>query len=193
MRITKEEILKIGESLLQTQGFNGFSYKDISKQLGIKTSSIHYYFPTKEDLAIGLIQAYKKNLQHNLNLIDDKKISAISALLAYGNLYLNTLNNQNKFCLCGFMAVEKSSLSDKAIESLKDYFLCNLQWLEKTIALGINAHELEETVDPATSARLFLSVLEGGMFLARLNNVSIKLEDIIQNFLSLISKPKKYS
>ena len=45
-----EQILLVAESLIQSRGYNAFSYKDISEIIGIKTSSIHYYFPTKADL-----------------------------------------------------------------------------------------------------------------------------------------------
>lgn len=62
MNNTRERILKVAENLLQNNGYNGFSYKDIANHLGIKTSSIHYYFPTKETLGIELIQEYQKIL-----------------------------------------------------------------------------------------------------------------------------------
>lgn len=47
---TRERILELGEELILTKGYNGFSYQDISTALGIKNAAIHYYFASKENL-----------------------------------------------------------------------------------------------------------------------------------------------
>ena len=44
---TAEQILDVAEGLVQTRGFNSFSYADIAKQLGITTASLHYHFGSK--------------------------------------------------------------------------------------------------------------------------------------------------
>ena len=55
-RLNEKKILETGKDLVQKNGFDGMSFKDISKLVDIKTSSIHYYFPTKNDLAIALMK-----------------------------------------------------------------------------------------------------------------------------------------
>ena len=47
----REQILDHAITLMMLRGYNGFSYRDLSELVGVKTSSIHYYFPSKEDLA----------------------------------------------------------------------------------------------------------------------------------------------
>ena len=56
MTDTKTKILDLAETLTQTKGFNGFSYIDLANEIGIKTSSIHYYFKAKDDLAAALVE-----------------------------------------------------------------------------------------------------------------------------------------
>ena len=46
----KRQILDAAQELLQTQGYTGFSYQDLSRRLGIAKPSIHHHFPTKEAL-----------------------------------------------------------------------------------------------------------------------------------------------
>ena len=41
----REQLLDHAQILLMTRGYNGFSYRDLSTLVGVKTSSIHYYFP----------------------------------------------------------------------------------------------------------------------------------------------------
>ena len=51
----REQLLDHAQVLLMTRGYNGFSYRDLSALVGVKTSSIHYYFPSKEDLIKGVV------------------------------------------------------------------------------------------------------------------------------------------
>lgn len=60
------------------------------------------------------------------------------------------------------MAVEKASLPLEALSVLNDYFICNLNWLEKTIKAGIESREFHDKLAPAATASLFLASLEGG-------------------------------
>ena len=55
---TAELILDAAQVLVQEVGFNGFSYAHIAEKVGIRTASIHYHFPNKEDLGEALITRY---------------------------------------------------------------------------------------------------------------------------------------
>lgn len=57
---TKERILKYSEQLMLSKGYNGFSFMDIAKIVGIKKASMHYHFPTKEDLAVAIVLKYRR-------------------------------------------------------------------------------------------------------------------------------------
>ena len=55
-----QRILDVAERLIQTRGFNGFSYADVSAAVGITKASLHYHFPTKADLGLSLVQRYQE-------------------------------------------------------------------------------------------------------------------------------------
>ncbi len=54
---TRELLLAHAEKLIRTRGCNGFSYRDLAEHVGVKTSSIHYYFPGKDDLLYEAVEA----------------------------------------------------------------------------------------------------------------------------------------
>ena len=54
MEKKEQAILKITEEMVRRGGYNGFSFREIAKQVGIKSSSVHYHFPTKEDLGVAV-------------------------------------------------------------------------------------------------------------------------------------------
>ena len=57
---TRDKILKISTELIRKGGYNSFSFRDLAQKSGIKSSSVHYYFPTKSDLVVELIKNYEK-------------------------------------------------------------------------------------------------------------------------------------
>ncbi len=67
---TSQRILDTAERLVQTRGFNGFSYADIATTLGVTKASLHYHFPAKAELGQRLIERYEKNFLAALGAID---------------------------------------------------------------------------------------------------------------------------
>src|SRR5262245_30222465 len=55
MSETKDKIVELADHLLRVKEFNAFSYKDISDPLSLKNAAIHYHFPAKADLGVGVI------------------------------------------------------------------------------------------------------------------------------------------
>ncbi len=55
---TRSDLLTSAEVLLRTKGYAAFSYADLAEDIGIKKASIHHHFPTKEGLAIAIVESY---------------------------------------------------------------------------------------------------------------------------------------
>src|SRR6201996_9573655 len=58
MSDVKTAIMDAAERRIQLGGFGGFSFREIAADVGIKSSSVHYHFPTKEDLAAAVIRRW---------------------------------------------------------------------------------------------------------------------------------------
>ena len=44
----------MAERLVQSRGFNGFSYADVASELGVTKASLHYHYPGKAELGEAL-------------------------------------------------------------------------------------------------------------------------------------------
>ena len=66
----REQLLEHTLVLIRSRGFNGFSYRDLAELVGVKTSSIHYYFPSKDDLVLEAVKEYSKRISERLAGID---------------------------------------------------------------------------------------------------------------------------
>ena len=72
---TAARILDAAEDLVQVRGFNGFSYADISAELGITKAALHYHFAAKADLGQALIARYTSRFAGELAAIDTAGIA----------------------------------------------------------------------------------------------------------------------
>jgi len=91
---TSERILDIAERLVQTRGFNNFSYADIATELGVTKASLHYHFPGKAELGQALIIRYSERFAEALSTIDRELPDARAKLEAYARLYADVLHGK---------------------------------------------------------------------------------------------------
>src|SRR5512145_2923851 len=84
---TATRILDVAEQLVQTRGFNGFSYADVAAELDITTASLHYHFAGKAELGEALIDRYAERFNAALAAIEARPDPAPAKLAAYADLY----------------------------------------------------------------------------------------------------------
>ena len=72
---TAARILDVAEGLVQVRGFNGFSYADISAEVGITKAALHYHFSAKADLGLALITRYAGRFAAELARIDTSDLT----------------------------------------------------------------------------------------------------------------------
>ena len=163
---TAQRILDVAERLVQTQGFNGFSYADISAQLGITKASLHYHFATKAGLGSALITRYSAAFRRALDEIDVSVSDAREKLRRYADLYAEVLR-QHRMCLCGMLAADYTTLPTAMRAGVKEFFDLNESWLARVFEEGHKHGVLRFRGPPLDSARLLLGSLEGAMLVAR--------------------------
>jgi TetR/AcrR family transcriptional regulator, transcriptional repressor for nem operon len=163
---TAERILDIAERLVQTRGFNNFSYADVAGELGITTASLHYHFHGKADLGQALITRYAERFAAALDQIDQDISDAPAKLEAYASLYAGVLEGK-RMCMCGVLAAEYQTLPKPMRNAVIRFFDDNQRWLAGVLTEGENDKTLAFTASADDVAQGILSTLEGAMLIAR--------------------------
>lgn len=163
---TAERILDIAERLLQTRGFNNFSYADIAKELGMTTASLHYHFPSKAELGQALITRYATRFGEALERIDREVSDAPAKLEAYASLYAGVLQGK-RMCMCGVLAAEYQTLPRPMRRAVIAFFDDNQRWLSDVLQQGQAENTLAFSEPADEVAQSILSTLEGAMLVAR--------------------------
>jgi TetR/AcrR family transcriptional repressor of nem operon len=159
-------ILDVAERLVQTRGFNGFSYADIAEALDVTKASLHYHFPSKADLGRRLIERYEQTFLAVLKGIDATGAAPREKLKRYARIYADVLRD-NRMCLCGMLASDYATLPKAMKEDVRHFFDENEQWLVAVLEQGRKSGALEFKGSPLDLARVIVGSLEGAMMLAR--------------------------
>lgn len=176
---TKRAILDLAESFLQEQGYNGFSYAHIAKELEVKNAAIHYHFPSKEALVSAVIQRYRDRFQLWTNNSRIKDLSPQAKLDWFFSIYTDTRADNGKVCLAGSLETEFNSLPDSLREQTQALTRELLTWLQATLQEGRDIGVFHFSGEPADKAALILSSLQGGLQIARALGTS-KFHAVVQ-------------
>ena len=181
---TAGRILDIAERLVQTRGYNGFSYADISSELKIRNASVHYHFPSKTDLGRRLVARYRETFMAALLGLEKESGDARRRLRAYVGLWTRVLRDRDRMCLCGMMAADLATLPRSVRLEIRRFFDENEAWLVRVIRGGQKAGALRLSGAPDVEARLLTMGLEGAMLVARSYGDPRRFEEIADRLLS---------
>jgi TetR/AcrR family transcriptional repressor of nem operon len=162
---TRSDLLASAEILLRTKGYAAFSYADLAEEIGIKKASIHHHFPTKEGLAIAIVDSYLFRFKSQLECINVESAGIIDRLNAFALMFAKS-SESSLLPLCGALAAELLALPDSLKQMTRDFFEIHLNWLQENIVKGQEAGELKADLDCVKVARLILNTLEGGSFVS---------------------------
>ena len=163
---TASAILDIAEHLVQTRGFNAFSYADVARELGITKPALHYHFAGKAELGQAILARYTSRFSQALEEIDDGEGDGAHKLEAYADLYKQVLD-QNRMCLCGMLAADYHTLPQAMRQAVLEFFDRNETWLAAVVDDGrIDGSVRVEGVSREV-AQTIIGALEGAMLVAR--------------------------
>jgi len=173
---TVEKLLDAAEGKIRLKGFHAFSFRDLANETGIKSSSVHYHFPQKQDLGLALVRRYSEEFFEALEEESANAKSQDEKLEAFFRVYKHALISSGKHCLCGMLGAETNGIPEALGDAVSDFFQANINWFVNALD---DTMEQEAKVMKATNA---VSLLQGAMMLS--NN--LKDHSILERTKTLI-------
>ncbi|MCY0385722.1 TetR/AcrR family transcriptional regulator [Robbsia sp. Bb-Pol-6] len=178
----REQLLAHAQTLLMARGYNGFSYRDLSGLVGVKTSSIHYHFPSKDQLALAAVEAYGTAVRDAVACIpDDVDADVQLRLFAQGTTQWR--DGSEYICLCGMLAADIASLPESVRAAVRAFFEANEAWLAKVLARGRADGTLTVKGTPETSARTLMAAIQGSLLAARLFGAPARVDEVFASWM----------
>ena len=119
--------------MVQTRGYNGFSYGDIADMVGIRKASLHHHFPGKAGLGREVARQYRGAFGEALAGIESETDDRIARLERYAELYARQLSEHGRMCLCGMLAAEYETLPAPVQDEVRGFFDERRAWLARML------------------------------------------------------------
>ncbi len=163
----REQILAAARDLVESRGYDGFSYADISDIVGIRKPSVHHHFPTKGDLGRALVEEFRAGCRAETARIERDGGRPVDRLMGYAKGFEEKLADGGRMCLCGMLAAGKKGLPVEVSRELDEAIGEQEAWLAGVIADGQESGAIRDDEPARRLAQLVLAGLEGALLLAR--------------------------
>lgn len=183
----RDRLLEHTLDLIRKRGFNGFSYRDLAERVGVKTSSIHYYFPTKEDLALEAVNAYSERVARYLDGIDPA-LPPLQQAERYLASWRRECGGQ-QVCLAGMLSTEALCLPPAVHQALQEFHRIHESWLTALLkrAREQNGGDAQPTIGSAALAQVLFAALQNSLVSVRLFNQQERLEPAANLLLAAVA------
>lgn len=166
----RENIIKISSDLFHKYGYNNVGLSQILKEVEIPKGSFYYYFSSKEDLLIEVIQYF---INETITIFNSFP-KTIKGMYGFFNAYFDRFESLGftRGCPIGNFALELSDLNEKARQCLLSW----TQFMEKEIT-QILILENHETKEAEKLASFVVSAFEGVILKAKIEKSKKSLEE----------------
>jgi TetR/AcrR family transcriptional repressor of nem operon len=166
MDTTREALIRNASETVRRGGSSSLNFRDLGRSVGVKSSSVHYYFPTKADLLTEIAGEYRASFIAALEAGVRNSTSFRQDMIVLVDLFLGAQGEQLS-CLCGMLATEADVL-DSGVRSTVNQFFASLQdWIIRRAR--VCGRPRPGGFTPAKFADLLVSLLEGAVLLSRLD------------------------
>lgn len=141
MNQTNQQILYYARLFLQSRGYNGFSYRDISQKLGIKNAAIHNYYPKKEDLVAALLEDSRKEIAANFSQVVEAGGTAREQLQSYFDYTIRDFDEGRCICPPGSVVIYHEELPEKVQKQSLLLLDEILYWFSRVLKTGLEQGE----------------------------------------------------
>ena len=165
MSSIKKQIIQHADELIRSEGYNAFSYIDISKPLGVKNAAIHYHFPSKLDLARAVVQFHVQSFERFTERVKEK--SSLSKIKLFLNFY-TSIQHSGRICVIGAFASDWNAMNSD-IQDLMNSFTQNIiNWLSNTLESGLKSNSFTLSDSPQSEALAILTNIFAATQLSRI-------------------------
>jgi TetR/AcrR family transcriptional repressor of nem operon len=153
MNDVKTAILDAAERRIQLGGFGGFSFREIATDVGIKSSSVHYHFPTKEDLAAAVIRRWGEETS---KFVDEALQKDSDPVRVWTKAFRSTALSEGRMCPCTVLGAASQDLPPQVAKEVKAFFqMC----LDKMVAERVPLNTAAEVLSTITGALVVANAL----------------------------------
>jgi AcrR family transcriptional regulator len=164
----KTELVEIAYRLIAQRGLEGLRIRQVAAEAGIDNGTLHYHFPTKEALILGVVDYLMEDLRNNRAVWKDAEPTALDELrMEFEDIRLRLHRTPEQFIVLSDLAVRswRDPVVAKMFRKLDDGWHAHLTALLKR---GIQQSIFRKNLNVPLCARTIMVALRGIGYQSRL-------------------------
>jgi len=173
---TRDRIIEVAKERFHARGYADVGIKEICDNAKIQKGSFYHFFPSKEDLALTVIDEFAEDWANGFvaeafdaRLPPMERIDYLIDAAYFWQKSVKEKNGKIPGCLFGNLALEMSTKNDVLRAKLNAVFSKAKTRFEDTLKEAIELGEIKP-LDTTLTAEAMLAYLEGMILLAKSEN-----------------------
>jgi len=163
---TRLSIIKHGARLVHSKGYNNTGLSDILKAAGVPKGSFYFYFKSKDDFGLAVIDHYWEFIDYmGKTYCSDKCIPPLKRLAGFMDAYQKHFERMDLQggCPIGNLMQEMSDLNDAFREKVGDVYSRMQDRISQLLKEAKDRGDLQPGIDPERTALFILDSWEGAI------------------------------
>ncbi len=181
----KTRLLRAGARIINQKGFQDSGLQEILDQAEVPKGSFYFYFKSKEDFGLNLIDFYAEffigKAQQIFDGMEGPFVPKLRQFLDWQGDYMEA-NGYEGGCPFGILSQEMADRNENFREKLEKVFDLLRQKMAHVLTLAQEAGEINPLLDPLETADFIISAWQGALIQMKVT----KSGDSRKAFLSII-------
>lgn len=175
---SRENILAAATRVAMARGYGGLNFRDLAEQVGIKSASMYYHFPSKADLGAAVARRYWQDSAAALDAMRADTPDPLRCLHNYPGIFRRSLESDNRLCLGSFMAAEYDDLPETVKAEVQTFADVHVAWLAQMLC----AAAVTPAEHSAARARAIYAAVAGAQLMARSRSDILLFDALIDSY-----------
>ncbi len=187
--VTKNALLEAGAQIMIEKGYTNTGIQEVLESTGVPKGSFYYYFDSKEDFALQVIDYKDASYAEYLKkFFDDKSLSPIERLKAYCNEGKKMFeeNECRKGCLIGNLSQEMADQSEVLRARLEESLTRTRNTFAKAMKEAQQKGLINSKLDANQLAEFFLAGWHGALMRSKTTKNSGPLATFIKMMFNVV-------
>lgn len=187
---TKQRILVEGARLVHLKGYGSTGIQEVLKAAGVPKGSFYFYFKSKEDFGLELIEYFGNYIYGKWDRINDETEGTPIQRLQRFFAWFLSLNERNDFkggCPFGNLGQELGDINERFRERLQSVYAEFKGKIRDILVEAKDAGELPGNVDPEKMSDLIYSAFHGALIQMKVTRSPESMENFNQLLFELMS------
>lgn len=160
---------------MHEKGFTAVGVSEVCANAGVNKGSFYHFFPSKQDLGLAVIDSFRESFSEHLDDLTRGQGLPLDRLRAFFDRNYRQHNELKEQCgkvlgcPLGNLALEMSTQDPQIRERIRASFERQVDRFELVIAEAVERGDLPAQ-DSRASARSVISLLEGGILMAKIGD-----------------------